>query len=283
MKKKLRRHRKCLSKRACAFGPIAKIVKAHLGEIVVGVVIGIILLVVTPFVNHAIESRSAHQELVNNLSSVSLGMSKNYIDGMFGQPIIESEYRETVTWYSDHQTEESFISAGYQLNNSVLLCLYCNKSLFAFAVVVNEAHLYHIPANMYLDDCCLLDFTYADFSETVGAFEGNVPANNDTYAYYSELYYGAGPSDYNYFILGSYKDYRENTDAHALMRIGQNHAMDDDDLFPYDEEEHDLMRKKVQPNVFGIVDSACSDKFSLVIQVVGNRINGSLLFNSWSE
>lgn len=254
-----------------------------MGEIVTGVVIGIIILIVTPFINHAIESHSIQQKLVNDLSSVSLGMSKNYIDGLFGQPIIESGYERTVTWYSDYQTEEPFISAGYKLNNSVLLCLYCDNSLVAFAVVVNESHLYRIPANMYLDDCYLLDFTYFDFSETAEECEGNVPANNDTYAYYSEMYYGAGPADYNYFILGSYKDYREKTDAWALMRMGQAYSLDDDNLYPYNEEEHDLARKNVQPNVFGIVSSTFSDEFNFVFQIVGNRVNGTLLFSDWIE
>ena len=245
--------------------------------------IGLSVLMVTPVVNNMIESNEMQQSLVSNLSSVSLGMSKNYIDGLFGQPIIESRYERTVTWYSDYQTEEPFISAGYKLKNSVLLCLYCDNSLVAFAVVVNEAHLYRIPANMFLDDCYLLDFTYFDFSETVYACEGNVPANNDTYAYYSELYYGAGPANYNYFILGSYKDYREKTDAYALMHIGQAYALNDDDLYPYDKEEHYLARKNVQPNVFGVVSSTFSDEFNFVFQIVGNRVNGTLLFSDWAE
>lgn len=284
MYKKPRRSRGCPSRYLHIFGyMIEKIVKPHIGEIVTGVVIGIILLVVTPFVNHIIEHQAAHQELENNLSSVSLGMSKNYVDGMFGQPMIEAEYEETVVWYSDNQTEESFISAGYKLNDCVLLCLYCNNSLLAFVVVVNEAHLYRIPANMYLSDCYLLDFTYADFSETIDTFEGNVPANNDTYAYYSELHYGAGPSDYNYFILGSYKDYRENADASTLMAIGQTHATGDNYLFQYDKGEHYSIRRNVQPNVFGIVNPVYASKFNFVFQIVGNRTNGTLLFSGWNK
>ena len=104
--------------------------------LVTGVVIGIIILIVTPFVNSAIESHSIRQKLVNDLSSISLGMSKNYIDGLFGQPIIESRYEEAVTWYSDYQTEEPFISAGYKLKNSVLLCLYCDNNLVALLVLL---------------------------------------------------------------------------------------------------------------------------------------------------
>ena len=272
-----------LSRSTHVFRNIASFIKKHFGEIVTGVVIGIIILIVTPFVNSAIESHSIRQKLVNDLSSISLGMSKNYIDGLFGQPIIESRYEEAVTWYSDYQTEEPFISAGYKLKNSVLLCLYCDNNLVAFAVVVNESHLYRIPANMFLDDCYLLDFTYFDFSETVEKCEGNVPANNDTYAYYSELYYGAGPANYNYFILGSYKDYREKTDAWALMHMGQAYALDVDDFYQYSKEEYDLARKNVQPNVFGVVSSTFSDEFNFVFQIVGNRVNGTLLFSDWIE
>jgi len=288
MKKKYQKRMQFFSNLSRFLKYIPIIIKKYLGEIVTGVVIGIIILIVTPFVNNAIESQTARQRLVNSLSSVSLGMSKNYIDELFGQPIIETEYKKTVALNPDYQAEELFISAGYKLKNGVLLCLYCDKSLAAFAVVVNEAHLYRIPANMYLDDCYLLDFTYFDFSETVDKFEGNVPANNDTYAYYSELHYGAGPADYNYFIIGSYKDYREKTDASTLMFLGQAHVLqahvlDDGGLFTYDEEEHYAARKNVEPNVFGVVSSTFSDEFNFVFQVVGNRANGTLLFSDWIE
>lgn len=247
--------------------------KKYIGDIVVGVVIGLIILIVTPLVNNIIESHKARQNLVNNLSSISLGMSKNYIDGLFGQPIIESEW-DSVTWYKDYQAGETFISAGYKLADSVLLCLYCDKNLEAFVVVVNKEHLYRIPSNMGLNDCYLLDFTYADFSEKLERFEGNVPANNDDYLYYTELFYGAGPADYNYFVIGSYKDYRDETEANHLAIIGQQ------DVY-YDTEEHYAARKKAQPNVFGIVSSAIADEFNFVFQIVGNRVNGALLFNDW--
>lgn len=281
MKKDHQKRRKYLSKFIHIFKHIQIVIKKHIGEIVVGVVIGIIILMVTPFVNNSIETRSAHKNLVSSLSSVSLGMTKNHIDGLFGQPIIASEYERTVTSYLGDQTERAIISAGYKLNNSVLLCLYCDKSLVAFAVVVNEAHLYRIPANVVADDCYLLDFTYFDFSETVYACEGNVPANNDTYAYYSELYPGGGPANYNYYLIGSYKDYREKTEAYALMRMGQAYAINDYDK--YNEEEHYLLRKNVQPNVFGVVSPTFSDEFNFVFQIVGNRVNGTLLFSDWTE
>lgn len=260
----------------------------YIGDIVVGVVIGLIILIVTPLVNNIIESHKAQQNLVNNLSSISLGMSKNYIDGLFGQPIIESEW-EAVTWYEDYQAGETFISAGYKLADSVLLCLYRNESLKAFVVVVNKEHLYRIPSTMYLSDCYLLDFTYADFSEELEWFEGNVPANNDDYLYYTELFYGAGPADYNYFVVGSYKDYRDETEANDLAIIGQQYVLINEGSNIYDErihiyydaEEHYAARKKTQPNVFGIVSSAIADEFNFVFQIVGNRVNGALLFNDW--
>lgn len=283
MRNKLPNQKQFYLKFANIFKHISRAIKNHFSEIVTGVVIGIIILVLTPYVNKAIESQTAQQRLVDNLSSVSLGMSKNYIDGMFGQPVIETEYNKEINeiWFSNHYTEGTFISAGYKLADSVLLCLYYNKTLEAFVIVVNKEHLYRIPANMYISDCYLLDFTYADFSEFPDKIEGNVPANNDTYAYYSELHYGAGPANYNYFILGSYKDYREKTYAYKLMHVGQAYVVNGDSLYPYDKEEHNLMRKKAQPNVFGIVSSALSEKFNFVSQIVGDRENGTLLFSDW--
>lgn len=252
--------------------------KKYMGDLIVGVVIGLIVLIVTPLVNAMIESNEAQRNLVNNLSSISLGMSKNYIDGLFGQPIVESEYEKLITWYENHQTEETLITAGYKLSDSVLLCLYCNKTLEAYVVVVNKEHLYRIPANMYLSDCYLLDFTYADFYKTFIKCEGNVPANNDDYAYYFELFGGGGPSDFNDIILGSYKDYRDGTGAYSLGHIGQEYMCG---LDLYDAEEHRAAREKTQPNVFGMVSSAFSDEFNFVFQIVRTRTNGSLLFDDW--
>ncbi len=256
--------------------------KKYFGEIVTGVVIGLIVLILTPLVNNIINEKLYKHELADNLSSVSLGMSKNYIDELFGQPIIENEYQDVVRWYSDHSTEETFISAGYKLKNSVLLCLYCRKSLVAFVVAVNETNLYRIPSNMYIGECCLLDFTYYDFSPDATVFEGNVPSNNDVYAYYTELYDGAGPADYNYFLIGSYRDYREESCADTLMLIGQDYAWDNTFHY-YNEEQHNTARKNTQPNVFGIVSSTFSDEFNFVMDIIGDRTNGTLLFQDWYE
>ncbi len=258
--------------------------KGVLREIIIGVVVGIIVLVFTPILNHAIATKEAQNELSNNLSSVSIGMSKSYIDDLFGKPIIESVHEGTEGWPWNFQIEETLTAAGYKLKDSVLLCLYCSNDLAAFVVVVNEEHLYHIPINIFYDDCYLLDFTYADFSETIDIAEGNVPGNNDDYAYYSELYYGGGAADYNYFIIGSYKDYRNRTEAENLMIVGERYLLSRDmDSYKeqYDEDLHYKLRQQVHPNVFGIVSPDFAANFNFVMQIVGNRVNGGLLFNDW--
>lgn len=262
------------------FAKIMNSIKKYINEIIVGVVIGLIILLVTPIVNDTIANKGARNKLINDLSSVSLGMSKNYVDGLLGQPIIEHEYEDSTIWYSESQIEETFISAGYKLMDSVLLCLYCDKELVAFVVVVNDRHIYRMPNSAGLGSCYLLDFTYEDFSKSVGVLHANVPANNDTYAFYSELHYGAGPANYNYFIVGSYKDYRGKPEIHSLMFAGQSYELGDSIFYPYDEEEFHRLRKNVQPNVFGVVSPMFASEFSF-INIVATRENGTLLFGSW--
>lgn len=278
----------------CPIKNLTHIIKPCFRSIVIEVIVGLIVLLLSFFVSSKMESRKHQEELSNNLSSISLGMSKKYIDELFGEPIIENEcekldirYKKSAkleTWYDGSQGEGRLISAGYKLPDSAVLCLYRGNNLVAFIVVVNKENLYKIPASTQLHDHYLLDFTYEEFSETV-RFEGNVPANNNIYAYYFELLYGGGTANYNYFIIGSYQNYQGGPDVYSLMFIRESFGFKSDALLPFypsgSEKRHEL-RKNMRPNVFGMISSEFPEMLSFIIDVMGSRENGALLFADWS-
>ena len=258
--------------------------------IVAGIIAGIILLLVTPYVNRWIDKRDAAVELKKNLAAVNLGMSKGYIDDLFGSPLVAQTLSEEM--FKKEEDIGEITSSAHRLDGCVLLCMYCDNNLAAFVVVVEEEDLYKIPANFYTAEEYLLDFTYADFSDDprwIECIEGNVPMTSDHWAYYCELYYGANIASYNYFVVGSYKDFQEGLDVSRLMWIGQDicmgnyktklHGPYDFSLLPDGEEQEYLeLRKKVKPNAFGVVDERFAEEFNFVFHIIGTWENASILF-----
>ena len=209
-----------------------------------------------------------------------MGLSKNYTNQILGDPIIENSaaFREG---FNDTY-DERITTAGYKLDDCVVLCMYEENSLVAFAVVVNNRGVYDIPPVWYGNDWKLLEFTYYDHTEKLDDFHANLPANNDDYAYYYETHFGGGGLDYNYYILGSYKDYNDNTwidmvNLTAFVGINENYTTLSDEKMARLIE----LRQKAQPNMYGIVSSKYADTFNFVFDVVGSREVGAILFNDW--
>ena len=107
-----------------------------------------------------------------------------------------------VQFYDAHYDADISI---YKQSNSVVWCAYDEEKTVAYVVIVKSSgRLYKVNSNIMMsEDAYLTQFTYSEFAAKSENIEFNIPANNDDYAYYSELYYGAGPADYNYFILTS--------------------------------------------------------------------------------
>ena len=260
--------------------------------IVGGVIAGIILILVTPCVTRWMEARESARELEENLAAMSLGMSKDYVDDLFDSPVVAYTLPENTFTIEGEEDIGEIVSSAYRLDDCVLLCMYCDNDLAAFVVVVREEKLFSLPANNYIEETYLLDFSYADFSDDprwIENIEGNVPMNNSHWAYYSELYYGANIASYNYFVVGSYKDFQEGLDVSRLMWIGQDicmgnyktklHGPYDFSLLPDGEEQEYLeLRKKVKPNAFGVVDERFAEEFNFVFHIIGTWENASILF-----
>lgn len=261
-------------------------------EVTIGVVIGVIVLALTPLVNHLTTAANAKKQLRANLSSVRLGMAQGYLDDLFGFPIIQTK----PFWYEDYP-EPELTSAGYKLRDAVLLCMFQDDALAAFVVVVNDKALYQLPTMTFMKRRQLLNFTYADVMDgpllresTQGLaaglpsftlLMGNVPGNNSDYAYYYELYYGGGPADYNYFLYGSYQDGNINLESGNLMAMGQNYYLNPEKFSEQEWARFSRLREWVRPNVFGIISGQYAEEFDFVFDIVQSRENGALLFDDW--
>ena len=90
-----------------------------------------------------------------------LGLNKQYVESVFGIPVIEFT-----------ETSSNTIRAFYKQKHSVVSCSYADDHIVAFFVIVNvDKKIYRIPDNFYFNDpAYLADFTAADFSEKAGDF-----------------------------------------------------------------------------------------------------------------
>lgn len=256
-------------------------------EILVGVVIGVIVLGLTPLVNSLTTSANTRKKQYSDLSSVSIGMSRGYLDDLFGFPVIET----VPSRYEEYETLE-LISTGYRLKNCVLLCMFEKNSLVAYVVAVNSKGLYPMPYMTQKKNQKLLEFSYTDIlsnQELLGIsgkgsmfwMKANVPASSSVYAYYYEVYYGAGPADYNYFLYGNYMDYMFNEGSSGLMSWGQCYCDGIDNTSDENLPKYLTLREQVCPNTFGVISGSYAKDFNFVFDIIQTRENGGLLFDDW--
>lgn len=236
-----------------------------LKEVVAGVTVAAAIAVATLVVSEYTKYKQEQE----NLELLYLGLSRQYVESVFGIPVVEFT-----------EAESNTIRAFYKQKYSVVSCSYADDHIVAFFVIVNaDKKLYRIPYNFFIDDpAYLTDFTYADFSEKADDFEANCSANNDDYAYYTETYYGAAAAEYNYYIIGSYKNYFDN----SYMPLISNAltAWNDENNF-YKTDEYYSVRTKAEPNVFGMVDAQYVDSIWLSSISEELRTYNHSIFNNW--
>lgn len=258
----------------------AAAISAWVKKNISAIIVGVIVVALTPFVNNLYSAHEAKTAQKEHLSEIRLGLSKNYTNQILGDPIIENSSQYSGK-YND-VTEGEITTAGYKLEDCVVLCMYEDNSLVAFVVVVNRHGVYDVPPVLYMDNWKLLDFTYYDHTDKLDVFQGRITGTNDDFLYYYEVHYGAGPLDYNSYILGSYKDYNDDTwmkMANLTAYIGAN-----EELMALSEEDMATLlglRQIVKPNVYGIVSRDYVDVFNFVDDIVGSREVGAILFNNW--
>lgn len=110
-----------------------------ISTIIGGLVVAVIMLYINSNYNSSIEQK---QKLAF-LNTISIGQSKTYINDMLGSPIVSASLPN----YSlDKDVPKgNYSNSGYKLKNCVVLCLYNDDSLVAFAIVVNDNNIYEIP------------------------------------------------------------------------------------------------------------------------------------------
>ncbi len=254
---------------------VRKIILDVLNEILIGVIIGVVIAMITW---HAGNQRSA-KEIQKKLQTVGLGETKEYIEDIFGVPVVEVTY-DADSWYCPGLTD-----AFYKFDHCVLNCVYSDNTIIAFFVTVNKKNVYKVIPNINKNLC---DFSYSDFYSKDVYPEYvfvNRPANNDDYFYYQEVYYGAGPADYNYYVLASYKDYmfrHKSPYVSQLVGYFENAGVYDKDNVleraVYETEECKNLRENIYPNTYGMI----LDGYEKTIAVdVPARMYGAVLYDDW--
>lgn len=236
-------------------------------EIISGLAVAAAVAIATLWVTKYTQTKQEQ----NDLELLYLGISKPYVESLLGIPVVEFT-----------ETESNTIRAFYKQQHSVVSCSYADEHIVAYFVIVNaDKRLYRIPYNFYIDNpAYLTNFTYADFSEQADNFEASCPANNDDYAYYSEIYYGAAAAQYNYFVIGSYKNYFD--ESYIPLVVNSLSSLGEEDSF-YNSVEYNTTRKKARPNVFGMVNSLYVDSIHLVSSSEELRTYNESIFSNWRK
>ncbi len=244
----------------CGASKTTAIVKWILKELFIGVIVGIAVVIATSYM----DERERYNQLKQNLALVHIGESYEYLNSMFGIPIINEIGGEKREVY-------------YKLDDAVLRCIFDNDELIAYIITVNSKNMYSVKANLYTEaPLKLLQFSYSDFSKNAGKIEWNVPANNDDYAYYQEIFYGAGPADYNYFIIGNYKDYRKESVYNELLSwLASDLSQTPENI---DKKRLQKYRKMLKPNTYGMIKEGYENDIDIIGDNDNIRNYGEILF-----
>ncbi len=197
------------------------------------------------------------------LKSLHLGLSTQYIDSVFGIPMVQ--------FYDASCSADISI---YKQRNSVVWCAYVEDQAVAYVIIVKDrSNIYSVNAKR-LKGAFLTKFSYADFSAKSQNPQINAAVNNDDYSYYSETYYGAGPADYNYYILGSYKSYFNKDDYNKLLLCCWSDTPDS---------EVEILRRSITPNAFGMIKAGYEETISLIPMGNDLRTYNDAIFGDWFD
>ena len=226
--------------------------------LLIAIISGLVVAVCSPSIQDRHNETKQIRIQKESLEKISLGMHKGHIDELFGYPLFMNDVKEDYTV----DAGGDFCSAAYKLHKKSLLCLYRNESLVAYVVMTKERNQYTFqPYSLgNIRTFTLSDFTYAEFGG-MEEFKGYYPIIGSYHIqYYYEVSGGYHGNNLEYDILGTYRNYMDDSDdVLALLSISHQLTFADPSSDNYDSEkmeeyEKELMelRKKIHPDVYGV-------------------------------
>ncbi len=86
-------------------------------------------------------------------------------------------------------------------------------------------------------------------------------------------------ADYNYYIIGGYKDYEMGSRYNDLLALYVTSHFNDENFLSAD--EFHSIRKELCPNTFGMIKAGYEKDIALIDNVEEVRIYGDFLFGVW--
>ena len=214
-------------------------------SIVTGVISGVVAALILSGFQACFDRRQLLEEERKLLNNVRIGTSINYLRASLGEPIVS-------------YTEKNYgiLVELYCIDNARVACFYEENQVVGYSIYITENNkVFLVPFDQHnVKNKYLLDFSYYERNETYSKsdIKAAMPASGPM-GFYSELYYGAHPHSYNYYILGNWEE-RINSDAVSLMRVFLNNKDD----------EIEILRKKVKPNMYGEIKNGYQNILQLV-------------------
>ncbi len=261
------------------------------GQIVIAIltaiIAGLVVAFFAPNIQDWHDARRRIKEQDESLERIQIGMNRGHIDDLFGNPLFINNVDADYTIKAGGK----FQSAAYKLHEKSLLCLYQDDTLAAFVVMTKKTDqytferygLYKEGTNPSEYTFTVSDFTYEECNgSNITDFKGYYPIMGSYHImYYYEITGGTHPDNFEYTILGTYRNYMDKSDdVIALMSMADSlgnkshHERNDSETLSKATKELSDLRKKVHPDVYGLSKYL---EFNFVVDVIQNGDNSLLL------
>ena len=253
--------------------------------IITATIAGLVVAFLSPYIQDWHTAKKQIEEQDDSLEKIQIGLSKGHIDELFGNPLFINNVD------ADYAIEAggNFCSAAYKLHEKSLLCLYQDETLVAYVVMTKKKDQFSfVPYGLYdpqtkPDTYTVSEFTYDDYNDSfITDFKGYYPIIGSYHIhYYYEISGGTHPDNYEYTILGTYRNYMdENDDVIELMSKADSlsnkshHEINDSETLKKAMESLSELRRKIHPDVYGV---SRYSEFNFVVDVIQNDDNSLLL------
>ena len=234
---------------------------------------------------------------VKNIANLRIGLSRSKVDEYLGIPAFNEHGIKTFDVNYDGEVDDwPYTSAGYALDECVVLCMYHEEILNALFVVCNSPSVYKVEPvnNEFLNgkETYLGRFTYNDFYDDFNdEFVEYYALNGQPQCYcYYEMYQGGTLTLNQRVVIGTFGDWgnieQDEVVYELIDRGGEwcslKHPEHYGGVSNRSQEELDErmreIRRTAKPNMYGAVDLSISDEFDFPSDLIDNMQNYALLF-----